>query len=148
MNMTDNIEKVLEEQGLFVSTTVGSSMYPMLRNRRDTVIITPLNGRLNKYDVPLYRRDSKYILHRVVKVCPDSYVICGDNCIRKEYGITDGQIIGVMTGFYRGEKKIDMDGFSYKAYVRIWCALYPLRVIGGKFQWGIGKLVRLVRKII
>ena len=32
--------------------------------------------RLKKYDVPLYRRGADYVLHRVVKVLPESYVIC------------------------------------------------------------------------
>lgn len=122
-----NIERVLAEQGVYMSTTVGVSMWPMLRDRRDTIIIKPNVGRLNKYDVPLYRRGSDYILHRIIRVLPDSYIICGDNCARKEYGITDGQIIGVLNGFYRGEREIDMQGRGYRAYVRFWCAVGPLR---------------------
>lgn len=95
------IEEVLEREGVLVSTTVGVSMYPMLRNRRDTVIVSPASGHLKKYDVPLYRRGGKYVLHRIVDVVDDRYVICGDNCIRREYDITDREIIGVLTGFYR-----------------------------------------------
>jgi len=127
MSNKRQIEDVLKEDGLFVSTTVGTSMYPMLRNRKDTIIITPYEGRLKKYDVPLYKRGSNYILHRIVRVCPESYVICGDNCVKKEYGITDQQILGVLTGFYRGSRKINIDGFGYKLYSRVWCMLYPIR---------------------
>lgn len=127
MNNIRQIEDVIKEEGLFVSTTVGTSMYPMLRNRRDTIIVEPYEGRLKKYDVPLYKRGTDYILHRIIEVRPDSYVILGDNCIQKEYGITDEQILGVLTGFYRGSKKIDMNGRAYTLYVRIWCRLYPLR---------------------
>lgn len=121
------IEDALEKNGLFVSTTVGCSMYPMLRNRRDTIIVMPYQGRLKKYDVPLYRRGKDYVLHRIVEVRPDDYVICGDNCIQKEYGITDAQILGVLKGFYRENRQINMDGPAYKIYVRIWCSLYPFR---------------------
>ena len=75
-------------------------MYPMLRDRRDTIMIRPVEGRLKKYDVPLYRRGYRrgeaYVLHRIVKVLPDSYVICGDNCFKKEYGIREEQILGVL----------------------------------------------------
>ena len=46
MNEKSHIEDVLAENGVFVSTTVGMSMYPMLRNRRDTIIIRPYTGRL------------------------------------------------------------------------------------------------------
>ena len=134
MSSKRQIEDVLAEEGLFVSTTVGVSMFPMLRNRRDTIIVMPYEGRLKKYDVPLYKRGSDYILHRIIEVLPDSYIICGDNCIQKEYGITDEQILGVLTGFYRGSKQINMDGFGYKLYVRVWCRLYPIRKIYGRMR--------------
>lgn len=127
MNSKKRIEEVLDENGIFVSTTVGMSMYPMLRNRRDTIVIEQCQGRLNKYDVPLYKSNSRYVLHRIVEVRPDSYVIRGDNCYVNEYGITDEQILGVLTGFYRGKKKINMQGWKYKIYVRLWCAVYPFR---------------------
>lgn len=126
-NDIKQMEQVIREQGILVCTTVGISMYPMLRNRRDTIVVTPYEGRLKKYDVPLYKSGERYVLHRIVKVCPNSYVICGDNCEQKEYGITDDQILGVLTGFYRGSKQIDMDGFGYKLYSRLACATYPLR---------------------
>ena len=136
---TKHVEDVLRETGIFVSTTAGVSMYPMLRNRRDTIIVRPCYGaRLNKYDVPLYKRGDKLILHRVIKVLPDSYIIRGDNCLQKEYGITDRQILGVLTGFYRDGKEIDMNGLAYRGYVRFWCAIYPLRRIykGARRQAG------------
>lgn len=127
--MTDllRIEEALSDQGVYVGTTVGVSMWPMLRNRRDTIIVEPPAGRLRKFDVPLYRRGDAYVLHRVVEVLPDSYVILGDNCLQKEHGITDEQIIGVLTGFYRGNKQKSLDSAGYRAYVRVWYGLYPVR---------------------
>ena len=68
------IEDVLRQEGMYVSTTVGVSMFPMLRNRQDTIIVMPYEGRLKKYDVPLYKRGSDYILHRIIEVRPDSYL--------------------------------------------------------------------------
>ena len=144
MSNKRQIEDILKEEGLFVSTTVGVSMYPMLRNRRDTIIVTPYEGRLRKYDVPLYKRGTDYILHRIVEVRPETYVICGDNCIQKEYGITDKQILGVLTGFYRGSKQVNMDGWRYRLYVRLWCALYPFRKV---FMQGRAKAARVWRLI-
>ena len=146
MNDKKRIEDVLEEEGVFVSTTVGVSMLPLLRNRRDTIIIMPYEGRLKKYDVPLYKRGSDYILHRIVEVRSDSYVICGDNCIQKEYGITDEQILGVMTGFYRGSKKIDMNSIGYKVYVRLWCMLYPIRKMYANARRVASKVWHIIRK--
>ena len=139
-----HIEDVLREKGLYVSTTVGVSMYPMLRDRRDTIMIRPMEGRLKKYDVPLYRRGEAYVLHRIVKVLPDSYVICGDNCLEKEYGIREEQIIGVLAGFCRDGKQVNMEGIPYRLYVRIWVFLYPVRVCWKRLR---GAAVRVKRRL-
>ena len=123
-----HIEDVLAQQGMFVGTTVGSSMRPMLRNRRDTIIVHPLDGRrLRRFDVPLYRRGDAYVLHRCVEVSSSSYTMLGDNCLSKERDIPDERVIGVLTGFYRGNRQVNMDGLPYRTYVRVWYALYPLR---------------------
>lgn len=141
-----NIEDVIRGNGRYVSTTVGVSMYPMLRNRRDTIVIEPVDERLKKYDVPLYRRGEDYVLHRIVKVKPKGYIICGDNCMRGEYNITDRQIIGVLREFYRDGKKIDMNGWKYKAYCRIWVAAYPVRYVGKLLIYGVKKVVKTCLK--
>ena len=137
-----HIEDVLREKGLYVSTTAGVSMYPMLRNRRDTIMIRPPEGRLKKYDVPLYRRGKAYVLHRIVKVLPDSYVICGDNCLEKEYGIREEQIIGVLVGFCRDGKQVNMEGIPYRLYVRIWVFLYPVRACWKRLRSAAGRVKR------
>lgn len=38
---TGSIEGVLARDGVWVSTTAGTSMWPMLRDRRDTVVVRP-----------------------------------------------------------------------------------------------------------
>lgn len=141
------IEEVLEKEGVFVNTTFGFSMYPMLRNRKDTIIIHPSKGRLKKYDIPLYKRGEKYVLHRIVEVLQESYVICGDNCENKEYGITDEDILGVLTGFYRDNRKINMNGIFYKTYVRIWVGLYPLRLFYKSTKRKVKKAIKYFIKI-
>ena len=37
----------------------------------------------------------------VSSIYEENYVICGDNCLYREYGVTDEDIVGVLTGFYR-----------------------------------------------
>ena len=124
-----HIEEVLASQGVYISTTSGVSMYPMLRDRQDTIIIRPVSGRLKKYEVPLYRRGEDYVLHRIVKVTPEGYVICGDNCLKREYQVTDREIIGVLRGFYRGDRVVDMNGLGYWMYCRLWVMVYPVRYV-------------------
>ncbi len=127
MSEQPHIEDILAAEGIYVSTTSGVSMYPMIRNRRDTIIVTPCTGRLKKHDIPLYKRGNAYVLHRIIKVLPDSYVIRGDNCRASEHGVTDADILGVLTGFYRGGKEVDLGGKAYKTYVYLCRASYPLR---------------------
>lgn len=143
--MQMKIEEALKEQGLFVSTISGNSMYPMLRDRKDIVMICPCEGRLSKYDVALYRAGGRYILHRVIKVLPDSYVICGDNCINREYGITDKQILGVLTGFCRNGKEIKLHSAGYQIYIRMWYVSDPVRYLYRKFRKAASKMKHAVR---
>jgi len=124
----DSIREILERTGKYTSLTSGVSMWPLLYNHRDNIIVVKNTERLKKYDIALYERGGKYIMHRVVEVHPDHYIIIGDNCITKEY-VTDDMICGVLAGFFRkGKRYIDCrDGKGQKLYARIWVALYPLR---------------------
>ncbi len=126
MSGIGDIERELRENGVFISTTSGVSMKPMLRDHRDTIVIEPFQGRLKKYDVALYRRGDAYVLHRVIKVLPDSYIIRGDNCAARERGIKDGDILGKLTEFYRADKKINMNSIAYRCYSRAICFLNPI----------------------
>jgi hypothetical protein len=138
----------LEKDGVFISTTVGISMYPLLKNRRDNVVLEKPKGRLKKYDVPLYKRDGKYILHRIIKVEENSYVTCGDNCKEKELGILDKDILAVATGFYRKNKFVSVQNPVYKAYSVIWVAIYPLRMLWKKIRPVLGKIKRKMKRIL
>ena len=121
---------LLETDGYLVYTTVGTSMLPLLRQQRDIIEIRKKDPlvRCNKYDVVLYKRGGKYILHRVLKVRDKDYVICGDHNIKKEYGIKDAQILGVMTRVIRDGKSVYPTDWRYKLYVHLWCDFYPIRV--------------------
>lgn len=138
-----SIEEVLAREGVYVGTTVGVSMWPLLRNRRDTVVVRPVTGRLAKYDVPLYRRGSAYVLHRIVEVLPEGYLICGDNCVARER-VAEERIIGVLSEFYRGGRHVSLDAPAYRIYVRIWCALYPVRRVWKRARAAAGRALRRV----
>lgn len=129
MSELSSFREQLAERGKIIYTNVGTSMMPLLRQNRDVMIIERPNGRLKKYDCPLYiRRDGMHVLHRILKVREKDYVICGDHCVNKEYGITDDDIIGVLTGVIRDGKEINFNSFSYKLYYHLWCDLFYVRV--------------------
>lgn len=121
-------EEEIRRKGKLYYTNVGDSMEPLIRQGRDLLIISAVNGRLKKYDVPLYKRDSgQYVLHRILKVRADDYVICGDNRWQREYGITDRHIIGVLTGIVRDGKEISVTDKKYRLYVHLWCDFFYVR---------------------
>lgn len=123
-------EDVIERDGRLIYTNVGDSMRPLIRQDRDLLIIEKPNGRLKKHDVPLYKRDSgQYVLHRVLKVRENDYVICGDNRYSKEYGITDRHIIGVLTAVVRNGKEVPITDWRYRIYVHLWCDFFPIRAL-------------------
>ena len=127
-----NIEKVLEEKGYLMTAPFGTSMLPFIRPQRDIIVVRKYQGEAKCRDVILYRRvGGKLVLHRILEVGADSYVLCGDNQYIKEYGVKKEQVLGVLEGVYRDEKYIDCKkGRGYKVYVRLWCkSLFMRRII-------------------
>lgn len=122
-------EQELERHGRIVFTNVGVSMMPLLRQNRDLMVIERKPaGRCKKYDAVLYKVGQRYILHRIIQVRPNDYVIVGDNCIHREYGIKDAQILGVLREVIRDGKKIDVEkSLKYRVYVHIWCDFFHIR---------------------
>ena len=125
-------EEELKEKGVLVYTNVGTSMRPLIRQGTDVMIIKSVDNccKLKKMDVPLYKRENgQYVLHRIIKVTKDGYVIRGDNTYSNEYGVTDHQIIGVLTGVIRNGKEISVNSFGYKVYSYFWLYTYYIRKV-------------------
>ena len=123
-------EEEISRTGKLIYTNVGDSMMPLIRQNRDLLIIEKVSGRLKKYDVTLYKRDSgQYVLHRIIKVRKDDYVMCGDNRWQKEYGITNRHIIGVLTGVIQDGKTISVNDKKYRLYVHLWCDFFHVRAL-------------------
>ena len=122
-------EEELEKNGKLIYTNVGSSMMPLLRQRRDLVIIEKRpEGRCRKYDVVFYRRPSgQHVLHRILKVRKNDYVICGDNRRVREFGVPDEWIVGVLTGVVRDGKQINVTDWKYRLYTHLWCDFFWIR---------------------
>ena len=143
--MTENIEEILSVQGFYVSTTVGMSMWPMLKNRRDRIVISSVGDRkLRPLDVPLYRRpDGKYVLHRILWVKDDHFVIRGDNTYVLER-VPKEWVIGYLTEFYRKGKHIRVESRAYRCYAAIWRLLYFPRLCWNLFRRVAGKIKRIL----
>jgi len=142
--MGELIKEKLEQGGNVKFTPKGNSMLPMLRNNIDTVVLKKNDGKLKKYDLPLYqRKDETYVLHRVVKVKPDgSYLMRGDNQLYTEQGITDEDIVGVVTEFIKDGKTYTVKNPRYRAYCIWWVNTYSFRVIYKRTRRFLGRVKR------
>jgi phage repressor protein C with HTH and peptisase S24 domain len=127
LNNYDTYQEVLNKKGCLVSTVIGNSMYPLLRERKDSIHLVKLTSKLKRYDIVLFHRSNgQHILHRILKVENDSLILCGDNQWKKET-ITKDQIIGIVIGFYRKEKYISINNFWYRIYFHIQVFFRPIR---------------------
>ena len=123
-------EEILDSEGRLVYTSVGTSMLPLIRQEKDLLVIEKPSGRLKKYDIALYRRDNgKCVLHRILRVRKNDYVICGDNQWRVEYGITDRHIIGVLRERIRDGRTESLNAPRFRLYAHLWCDLFPVRAM-------------------
>ncbi len=135
-------EDLLARDGRLIYKTKGVSMEPMLRQNRDLVQIEPPAGRLRRFDVALYRRGERDVLHRVIRVKDGYYLIRGDNTFALER-VPDAAVIGVLKGFQRKGKMHTVTERGYRCYVSVWNAIYPLRAL---WSYGVRLLKRIARK--
>ncbi len=105
----------------------GFSMYPLVTNWRDSVVLTKGTD-IKKGDIPLVRRpDGSYVLHRVVKIKNGSFGLRGDYEQKIEYPVSPEDVVAVAEGFYRNGKLISCQSFGYKVYKAFWMNTVWLR---------------------
>ena len=117
----------LEKHGAYASTTRGVSMWPLLKTHRDVVILEKPSSPPKRYDVVLYPgKNGRFLLHRIIGEREDEYLIRGDNTFHTEH-VKKSEIVAVMTAFNRNGKRHTTSERGYKAYVRTWNFIYPIR---------------------
>lgn len=144
INLDSSVETELREHGVYASVTSGTSMRPLFKTNRDMIIVKRPDGPLKKYDVALYRGSlGKYILHRVIAVRDDVYLIRGDNTFVIER-VAKERVIAVLTEFNRKGKRHSVDDNGYRLYSRIWTFIYPVRYL---YHLGLSILRAVYRRI-
>lgn len=138
------LEESLKENGIYVTFIKGNSMNPMLVEGRDRVVIIPPEFPLKKYDVPVYRKLGHYTMHRIVKVTKKGYIICGDNRADLERDVAQSDIVGMLEGFYQGDKYISRSDKEFLQYGINAVKALSKRRIKYFVKRAIGKIERMV----
>ena len=102
-------------------TPSGRSMLPMLNGTGDKVTLSSKPDRLKKYDVALYLRPGtgQLVLHRMIGFDrKGGYIFCGDGQYVYEYGVSDGDVLALMTAFTHDGSEHSIDEPAYKRYIR------------------------------
>ena len=134
-------EQYLEEHGELTYKNRGGSMRPLLKPGRDLFTVKKKGAeRCHAGDVVLFRHNGNFVLHRVVRVLESGYDCLGDNAFLQEKGVTDADVLGVLTGFVRKGKAHSVSEPWYRFYslcmvafrgprallIRVWRKVRPL----------------------
>ena len=112
----------------------GTSMFPLLRNEKDEVVLSPITSTPEKMDIVLFRFNGKHILHRIIEVKGDTYIIQGDGIYTFSEYCRMQDMVGVVTLLYKsGCKPISTSSGCYKFLSALWhklrfCRRYLLAI--------------------
>ena len=125
----DTMCQLLQQGEKTVAVPVaGSSMVPFLTDG-DTVYLELPDTPIKRGDIVLYtRKNGRYVLHRVYKVCKDgSFLMVGDAQTQLEHLPDQSQIHArVIEASHRGTA-MTPKSFRWWTYRHIWLLLRPLR---------------------
>ena len=140
-------EQYLNEHGELTYKNKGGSMRPLLRAGRDLFTVKKKGTeRCRAGDVVLFRHAGNVVLHRVVELKEGGYVCLGDNAILPERGVTDADILGVMTGFIRKGKAHTVDEPLYRLYSGILQEKDIAYRAGNRWRYNKTLLTRLLQE--
>ena len=94
-------EELLHQEGRIITHVVGRSMLPLLYDRESIVIVESAD-RIppGRGDVVLYKAGNRYLLHRILEIREEEYLIRGDNTQVMEH-VPKETVLATLTGFYR-----------------------------------------------
>ena len=141
-------QAVLNQTGTLSFVPNGNSMWPFLKHRHQTVIIQKISTTVNKFDVIFFRRENgDYVLHRVIDVDGDCFIVRGDSQLFTER-VKKDQVFGVMTGFYKGKKFVSSSDEKYLKKVEKWYKNGFFTRLKIKAFYGKLRLKRIVVKMV
>lgn len=124
-----SVLRELAESGHEVCVRVsGRSMYPFLRDGRDTAFFKVPGRELRVGDIVFYQRaNGQYILHRICKIDGSGLYMLGDSQQQIEGPVAPEQVFALVTHVERGGREVRPDDALWKFYAGPWRHLVAVR---------------------
>ena len=103
----------------------GQSMFPLLRNERDEVVLYPCReDELQPMDVVLFRFQGRHVLHRILRREGNWLFLRGDGSYVAKEQCTTTDVVGKVHEVIRQSGKvIPVDAWQWKMASQLWCGL-------------------------
>lgn len=103
----------------------GNSMFPLLRNERDEVLLCPCEYKeLKPMDVVLFRYRGGHVLHRILRREEDNLLIQGDGVYASFERCRVTDVVGIVREVYRPSAKVlSVDSWRWTLPSRLWRSL-------------------------
>ena len=129
MQQISDYKTEIEKKGAISIIPKGNSMWPFLKNGKQSVIIEKVSEKPCKYDVIMYSRPTgEMVLHRIIEVLDNSFVVSGDSHLTVEE-VELSQVFGVMTGFFKKNQYLSAKDEKYLKSVEKWYSKKTARKI-------------------
>ena len=128
-------------------TVTGNSMYPLLRDRRDSVLLVQ-KEKPKKYDIALFvRKNGEAVLHRIIQIRRGCFTMLGDNQYEKEGPIEPSQVVAIVQGFYRDNQFISCQTWWYRLYRFLWSRAGGLRKLWRPAVIRCGRIIKRLERM-
>ena len=107
----------------------GNSMFPLLRNGKDVVVLEKCPAEsLQPMDVVLFRYRGKHVLHRIIRREGERLLIQGDGSIVAKEECKVDDVVGKVVQICRSSGKVlSVDSWQWRIPSRLWRGLGFLR---------------------
>ena len=137
-------EELLHQEGRIITHVVGRSMLPLLYDRESIVIVESAD-RIppGRGDVVLYKAGNRYLLHRILEIREEEYLIRGDNTQVMEH-VPKETVLATLTGFYRHPESrlVTRNDISYRMYCTLLPCIRMMRKNKNRIKNGIRRFLR------
>lgn len=109
----------------------GGSMYPLLRDGLDDVILYPCKSEeLRPMDVVLFRYKGKHLLHRIIRIDGNRLYLQGDGSIAAKEECLDSDVVGKVEEIVRPSgRTVSLNSWQWRFPSLLWRRLGMIRTI-------------------